>query len=368
MDIKPQVAAYTPWDKAVGIAKFQLLLDSEFCPGEGFELEQELQHRKGKDTPLNLPGLGKKGAGQYSLKRGPPNMGTPVVSGQVTENIEAMSMKEFSRYLRKLRKLRPAFAAFLKQQGHLDHLRGKSLYSIAQNREATYYQLFLQKHLADEFSSLDSSKIKIEHQPHPNGGLLYAHPTPLDTHFHTKAQPGMVLNSVSPRANWRYGNQSKHESFVASFGGLTATLLKSESGGKRPLLELDSETGVDLSRIEESIANMRPKKIYLQSPPKVVGRHPQGLEGVRLEAEVTAREGSHSPDNPNFPGCHKYNSHERIMGKAAERSLSPPILQPKSWGEVSKGTQGIMSTLQSLISGEKRAPGQRPPDGSAKGL
>ena len=170
MGIKPRPMYNTHWDKAVGNAKFQLLLDSEFCPGEGFELDQEAeQDRKKKNMMLDLSELGKQGPGMYGAKRGPPLMVTGEASGQVTENIEAMSTKQFSRYLSKLRKLRPAFAQHLRTH---DQLRGKSLYAVAQNHEAAHHRRFLQQHLKTEFTrtthpTLKSNNSRTQPQPSP---------------------------------------------------------------------------------------------------------------------------------------------------------------------------------------------------------
>jgi hypothetical protein len=368
MDIKPRVVYDTPWHQSVGNAQYKLLLDSEFCPEEGYELDRAAEEdRKKKSMTLDLAGLGNRGSGMYGEKRGPPNMGPSGSSGQVTENIEAMSTKEFSRYLRKLRKLRPEFAAYLKQH---DQLHGKSLYTIAQNHEAIHHRRFLQHHFATEFSGR-SSKVKIEPQPHPNAGLLYAQPTPLDTRFHTKAQPGIVLNPVPQQDNGRYnrGARTTEQTFVASFGGLTATLPQSEAGGKRPLLDVGSETGVDLARIEESIVNMRPTRISLLGPPKVVGRNAQGLDGVRLEAQVTAREVKFADDNPYWPGSTEYNACPKKLGKAVAQDYtqrpkpllfsmsSPPLAVDK------QGAKGIIGTLTGILS-----QGQGHPDGSAKDL
>ncbi|KAF8237697.1 hypothetical protein L208DRAFT_1246239, partial [Tricholoma matsutake] len=176
MDITPRIMHHTPWHDVVGNAEFRPLLDSEFCPGEGYEMNEaaKLDIQK-KNMTLDLTGLGNRGPGKYNASRGPPQRD---VSGQVTENLEAMSTKQFSRYLRKLRKLRPEFKAYLEQSGQSTDT---SLYALAQNHEVGHHRKFIRQHLVKEFSSIDSTNIKIEPQPHPNAGLLYARPTTLDT-------------------------------------------------------------------------------------------------------------------------------------------------------------------------------------------
>lgn len=375
MDIKPRVLYDTPWHKSVGIAKYKLLLDSEFCPEESYEQDREAEEdRKKKNMTLDLPGLGNRGPGMYSAKRGPPNMGPADSPGQVTENIDAMSTKEFARYLGKLRKLRPKFAEFLRQQ---EHLRGKSLYAIAQNHEGIHHRRFLQEHFKQEFSG-GSRQVKIEQQPHPNAGLMYAQPTVLDTHFHTKAQPGIVLNPIPQQDNGRYNRAARatEATFVASFGGLAATLPQSEAGGKRALLDIDSETGLDLTRIDDSIANMRPRQITLVASPKVVGRRAQGLDGVRLEAQVTAQEVKFGEDNPYWPGSTEYNTCSRKSGKAAAHNstmVPKPLVVPGWSSQASKEkdrlpVKGLMNTLKNIMSGSVGPQGQGRMDGSAKNL
>jgi hypothetical protein len=373
MDIKPRLPYDSPWEKAVGLANHQLLLDSEFCPGEGYEVDEEAERHRQKTTmTIDLPGLGNRGAGMYGANRAPPSTAKENPSGQVTENIEAMSTKRFQRYLRKLREMRPAFTEYIQQQ---KHLRRKSMYQIAQNHEDTHHRRFLQQQTANEFSSKTITKVKIEQQPHPNAGLMYAHPTPLDTHLHNKAQPGFILNPI-PRENWRYGRTSHEDAFVASFGGLTATLLKSNSGGKRPLLDIDSETGIDKTRIDESIANMRPTHIDLVATPKVVGRNPQGLNGVQLESHVTAKEAEFANDNPYWPGSTDYNacppapqsekagSHEHIAlrwsSAQAMRSLYAPVKPATPNGSNQSIQIDFLSKLQNMIVGST--------DGSARDL
>jgi hypothetical protein len=372
MDIKPRLLHDTPWDKALGLAKYQLLLDSEFCPGEGYEIDEEAERDRQKKTmTIDLPGLGNRGAGRYGAGRGPPTTAKESTaqessSGQITENIEAMSTKKFQRYLRKLRKLRPAFAEYIQQQKHMHR---KSLYQIAQKHEDIHHRRFLQQQTANEFSSQKTTKVKIEQQPHPNAGLMYACPSPLDTHFHTKPKPGFILNAI-PRENWRYGRTSQEETFVASLGGLTATLPKSNSGGKRPLLDVDSETGIDKTRIDESIANMRPTDIVLVAPPKVVGRAPQGLNGVQLETLVTAKEVEFANDNPYQPGSVEYNACPpperagrreylpRWGGARAAQALYAPMNLAKGPNETSP--LDFLNKLRNIVGG--------PPDGSARDL
>lgn len=325
MGIKPRLKVGTPWQKNVGNARFQLLLDSDFCPGEGYELDSIAENNIEKqNVSLGLEGLGNKGPGEYGANRGPPKQHTDF-SGQVTENLDAMSAKEFSRYLRKLRKLRPAFREFVEEQ---TKSQDSSLYSMAQTHEQCHHRRFLQKHRSDE---LDSPKITIRQQPHPIAGLTYSQPSLLDKRFYTKPQPGIILNRVPPRNPGHFSNKPKEvEAFVVSFGGLTATLSKSDAGGKMPVLDPESEIGVDPARIDESIADMRPEIIDLLVPPTVVGRGVTGLDGVQIEAHVTANDSQFGIENPYLPGTIKYNTCPPKSRKGAAREFTNG-LERRAW-------------------------------------
>lgn len=363
----PRTTVNTPWYKAVGKGRTQWLADSEFCPGEGHELAD--------DTPptvtADLKGLGNKGPGSYGAKRGPPKQKDASAEAHVSLNINAMSPKEFTRYLRTLRELRPAFQAHIMARADAEQnptLAQTSLYALAQNTEAGYHRRFLQERMSEEFANPES--LKFEQQPHPNAALLYHHPSPLDTRLTTKPKPGFVLNFHNSVGKHHHNNNNKSkilEPYVANFGGIAAVLQTANAGGKRPLLDPDSEEGIDQSRIEESIVNMRPLPygLVLQVPPRVVGRYAQGLKAVKIHADVTtdSRETEFGRDNPHPPGSFEYNAADPPLKRAAPRDFSkakpknvvatawsnqkPGVLQQDS-KQVRGGPQ-LLSTLQGII-------------------
>ncbi|KAF9469403.1 hypothetical protein BDZ94DRAFT_1127526, partial [Collybia nuda] len=181
MGVMPRTANHTPWYKAVGQGRTQWFMDSEFCPGEGHELSET----RAAPPTIELKNLGKKGAGNYGAKRGPPRQAkqkNSTAPAHVSLNIDAMSPREFTRYLRTLRELRPAFQAHIKARAMEENnniLANKSLYALAQNTEVGYHRRFLQEHMSKEFANRES--LKFEQHPHPNAALLYHHPSPLDT-------------------------------------------------------------------------------------------------------------------------------------------------------------------------------------------
>ena len=224
-------------------------------------------------------------------------------------NIHAMTNKEFTSYLKKLRQLRPAFKEYLRETHALPKVRGKSLYELAQIRESDYHQRFIASKTLETFNAKHSRKI--EPIPHRNGGLLYSHPSALETVFTSRSHPGIILQTTPYDRHFRRMDQR----LVASFAGLYVTVRWRNKGGKEPIFNMNE--GINSEKAQDSIANMRILTIpALLSVPKVVGRHITGLNGAKLDVEVTARTDFMRP-NPYQPGSREYNSMEDVAERAA---------------------------------------------------
>lgn len=351
MGVKPETVVGTPWHKALGKAKTEVLLDSEFCPGESSDMEVK-EAEKPAPTVVNFNALGQKGRGAYGAKRveliNKINTKTDVY---VTENIDAMSTRQFERYLRRLRTLRPKFQEYIRKQDQ--DFRHKSLYALAQDADKGYHRKFMMEHMATEYQNLFGRKI--EPQSHPNAALTYAHPTQLETAFWTKPQPGIILNKQVERST------SGPQRYVASFGGLGAIIQQSNLGvNKTPLLEVNSEDGVRRERVEESFAPMRihPRKgLQLQMPPQVVGTKPQGLKGVKILTEVITDSGeNHGKDNPHRLGSREYVAAKPRAEKSAPSNWSLPKQKPKvDMDFLAKRRAGgqVLDTLRDIMSTKK---------------
>lgn len=311
MGTMPRLAVNTPWEKGLGKARNDWIIDSEFAAKEGSEQDLVAQQNT----------AGSRGPGGYSARRPIRKSGEQMPS-HLIPNINAMTPRNFVRYLRKLRELRPAFQEHVKAMAEKDtDLAGASLYKLSQNPAAGYHRKFIQAHTAREFESTESAKI--EPQPHLTGGLIYSHPSALSSYYHTKYQPGLVVSQGD--SNIRKGLfTSKDDNFyVASFGGISATLKKQNAGQKVPLLDPKSEKGVDSSKVEASVANMRlvlGSGLTLERPPKVVGHHAPGLSSMSFRAEVTTDNAPGttelSRDNPYFPGTFEYNAAQPLTRKS----------------------------------------------------
>jgi hypothetical protein len=219
-------------------------------------------------------------------------------------NIHAMTNKEFTSYLKKLRQLRPAFKEYLRETLTLPKLRRKSLYELAQIRDSDYHQRFIASKTLETFNANHSRKI--EPIPHRTGGLLYSHPSALETVFTTRSQPGIILKPTPYDRHFR----RKDQPMVASFAGLYVTVRNHNADGKVPIFDMNE--GIKSEKAQDSITNMRIVTIpTLLSVPKVVGRAITGLNGAKLDVEVTAQT-DFMRSNPYQPGSREYNSMEDV--------------------------------------------------------
>lgn len=365
MGAKPQTVPMTPWHKGLGKARTQWLLDSDFCP-EGVQDTRKLLHKENSQKTVNLNELGKQGSGAYGAKRASPiQQEKDAIDVQLAPNINAMTRHEFVRYLRHLRSLRPAFKDWIEANRDKPRIVDKSLFSLAQNAEAGLHRRFLQEHSASQFQKVDYHKL--EHNPHPTAALTYTHPSPLETAYFAKPQPGFVLNPISSKMT---GSTARDRAYAASFGGLTATLHYKNAGSKIPLLDANSDTGIDRSRIQDSIANMRlvkNKGLLLQQPPRVVGREAQGLKGVLIDATVTT---TGSPtgsglggDNPYPLGSAQYVGADPVGSKSTPRGFGSVSTYKKTPNYYNLGpmttslddnANGLIDTLKAMVPTAKK--------------
>ena len=296
MSVAARSSPKSSWFKSLGRAKDAWLIDSEFCPGE-----VDASGNEGKQTPIaaNLVNFGNRGPGQYGPNR--PHEGQS--KANVIPNFSGMSEKQFKRYLRKLSALRPEFKEYLTSRAN------KSLYELSQNTSTSnHHTSFLSDRTAQDYCNRSSRKI--EDQPHRNAALMYAHSTPLDSTLTTQAQPGIILQQNEIKSSSYSMYNTPHGGFLASFGGLCTFVKTPKSGGKVALFNFDSEDGIVRSEhgLKASVGNMRMDRLYLLQPPRVVGRHAQGLADVKLEsrAVVQSSHASFQTQNMHQPGTPEY--------------------------------------------------------------
>ncbi|KAJ6526286.1 hypothetical protein DFH09DRAFT_1371721 [Mycena vulgaris] len=343
LDMHPGMRLYSPWAQTLGPAKRTWLIDSEFCPRqwepveadkeaavmleeeqvmleeqqamleEEYAMQKEaVEQEEGEGTEVWLDSLGKRGRtgyGKQGLRRTP---------NSVIPNVHSMSPGQFERYLAKLRTLRPVFAAYIEREserqkenakaGKAAPLAGKTLAQIARLPSANVHRIFLAQHTEAEYASTS----KIQPQPHRTGAFLYHHPTALDTLFRTASKPGIVLQvkNTTGRFADRMRDKQQSSDYVVSFAGIAATLPRGQAEGKTPLMDPAAER----ERWPTAVAEMRPTRLALERVPRVVGPGAQGLRGVRVELDVTAKRGFDDPGRPNpyLPGSRMYVAIESV--------------------------------------------------------
>ena len=275
-----------------------------------------------------------------------------------------MSPREFEKFLTKLRESRGEFG---------EHLRGvmkrragenggdgeKSMFELAlQNvKETDYHMAFIGVRTAKEYrrtlqddlkaikdaqSSTDySTRVKnypihvttttkngggwhpkIKPQPHRRGGLLYSHPTMLETYLTTKPQSGIVLQEKytdQGRFSLKLGGEDgAKKAFVASFGGLLAEMGVRESANTPPLVSnVNFHEGGAVGEVEKSVAQMKIKTLEVEKTPRVVGRRGQGLKAVDVRASVMVDvpHAERARENAFRPGSWEYVRAEGVETK-----------------------------------------------------
>lgn len=338
MNTHAAIAHDSLWGQALGEAKVDWVIDSDFCPAA----KEKPESISSLNVNNDIDGLGMRGKGQYGARR----TFTQTKKTYVQPNIHAMLPRQFERYLAKIRSLRPEFKAHL--DAHLPPKHGpgsgssssdapKSLYELAQQRGTRYHATFLADHTASEFSSPpptqehQQQKPRIAPQPHRTGALLYARPSAVDSYFSTPLQPGLALNTIAhanlnlrgryargvPSADPlaiqpRLSHADRFEDLIVSFGGLAAGLKRDSSNmDMKPLFEPMSVDGVNPAMIGSATRMMRlpaSDGLVLVEPPKVVGRWWGGVKDVKLHAtvEMERPEGAHVRVNAFYPGTMEY--------------------------------------------------------------
>ncbi|KAJ6490738.1 hypothetical protein C8R47DRAFT_977032 [Mycena vitilis] len=365
LDLRPSTDMRSKWSKQLGPARETWLVDSEFCPKDWQDGKKDDKADAKADVKADAKADVKADAkvdfispanGTHSSRRRGATNVTAVIP-----NIEAMSPSEFKRYIAKLRSLRPAFLSFLKREDDRQkqeeenrkkheaqsaqavgrsletRLGGRSLLELSALRDAQpVHRRFLAQHTESEYKSTSSNKI--QPQMHRNGALMYAFPSNLDTLFRTKPKPGIVLDWNIDDSD-RFQLEGNHAyTYITAFAGVTAVLKAKDAEGRLPLMA----NGVDRERWLDAVGELRPvtkDALRLMGVPRVVGRDPdEGLSGVQITLDVTAKRGFDDPQrkNPHIPGSREYvalvpsDSAREGSARAAVRSTAVPLTSLKN--------------------------------------
>ncbi|XP_006457754.1 hypothetical protein AGABI2DRAFT_190181 [Agaricus bisporus var. bisporus H97] len=280
MNICPSPRPDASWDRALGEAQNQWLIDSEFA-----EVDYSCRPSAATSTPPPPPvpeekekvddirSFGKQGSRQYGSRRPLPT------HNGVQLNIQSLSPKQFQRYLSQLRDLRPEFRAYITQQFESRYItqkkakameKGKKppsqeeldnglskkdeslLYVAAQSPMHKLHRQFLaeqfsKNYLEDPSSPTAPSKIKA--QPHRFGGLIYHHPSMLQSILTSPPLPGIVLQDSPQTSNQftkeRSDNQKRaRTNYLVLFGDVLAKLSPANAKALVPIYHPDTPDGV----------------------------------------------------------------------------------------------------------------------------
>lgn len=382
-------------------------LDSDFCPGESAlvarlkpleepKAEQETTNNISSaddstpQLPLNIPPslarisaetlLPSRGKGAYGANA---DVHTADAFGKMflQPNISAMPTAVFRRYMEKLRKLRPEFIAYVRQELKRKWLSNKNNSSIPNNphlipdedlvadlgplildhkfhlrfmglkTEQEYHvepipNISNEEHIKFEKEAIPSANKPqpIRPQPHKFAGLMYVHPTPLETRFINKPQPGIYLEHASKQI---YASDRQ----IASFAGMAAQF-KHLGVGAKPVFE--SGSGANLKNLSQGTRMMSPTNITITSVPTVVGRTAPSkpMLHVQMRASVADDVGvnKNHRDNPHTPGTYEYNSLKPPSSRVRLTRMGIPdrahLRNPHRWG----GSSHLGSMLYDISS------------------
>ena len=371
--VAPQLKTHSTWTSGLGpsATSKESGLDSDFCPGETALIQRnkpaEVVSSTENSSPKNTPPLPEdirisaetllpsRGKGGYGAKA---DIQSADVLGRMylQPNISAMTTAVFRRYLQKLRKLRPEFIAYVREElrklwvtnknnssipidprlipdedfiatlgplilDHKFHLRFMGLKTEAEYHTEPVAELISDKERAklEQDAVLDANKPQpIRPQPHKFAGLTYAQPTPLETRFVNKPQPGIFLEQTPNQV-------SSSDRYIASFAGIAAQFRHLGVGAK-PVFE--PGPGANLDNISQGTRLMSPMNLTLAAVPTVVGRAAPSkpLPYVQMRVIVADDVGlsKNHIDNPHTPGSFEYNSLRPVSTQATFSHMRIP--------------------------------------------
>ncbi|KAG6873787.1 hypothetical protein C0995_011012 [Termitomyces sp. Mi166 len=342
---KAVVSRASPWHKALGIARSEPPFDSDFCPGESPQVVMKSTEPTEQPQTVNLALLGKRGKGAYGTQREEPSRTKTQNDIFVTHNADAMSKREFKRYLRSLRAQRSDFQEFVNAEKQIEE---KDLYALAQEEDSIYYRRFLQSQMKKEYADYDDRRI--QPQPHPNGAIVYAEPSAMEIQLWNTGKPGFFLNEVMDTTGHSKNVNNQEKNHLVSFGGLTSRVTYGVVVGTDMLLDKNTEEGVRHEDIEKSVLEMRldpSKVINVERLPRTVGRKPEGLKGVKVAIELI-KDSQMGRTNPHPLGNAK---------KTSVKSFNkPPELRGDFTGRREDAAE-LLSTLSNTMR-QKSGPGE----------
>ena len=235
-------------------------------------------------------------------------------------NPDAMTKKQFQKYLDHLRSLRPQFKEFLKEQKHPAQdpkvrseqstlkLTGSgevNMFLSAQHTPETPITDFLKHWATHDFYSSESTRI--EQYPHKFAGLEYTYMSALQSQYLHKPAPGRDIGQS--RAS-RFNGQNKLSKYdLIAVGGIIGAM----RDGNHTIVPTDFGTREDpRTNREQGKGLFRMSRVFLQNAPVTVGRLPQTVGHTELnEIEFrTIQSAMANRSNPYTLGSAEYVAQE----------------------------------------------------------
>ncbi|KAI0707724.1 mitochondrial ribosomal protein subunit-domain-containing protein [Earliella scabrosa] len=294
------------WKQKVGTMKMEVsnMVDSEFAPAATPVGSQPKNEEAGEERE------------EVVVAEGVPR-------SHAVPNIDAMSEREFERYLKRLRELRPAFLEYVAQK-HGTAAGGKEVFRRSINPGEDFKE-FLQRHAYTEYH-VPRPRF-IEQQPHRVGGLSYANTPDVQRLYTTKPHIGRVLPDNAERHSWQ----------VVS-AGMVSKLLNRDRG-------LD----------EGDISTFRLTGALLRKLPSTAGPTPQGLEGTEVVTSIRVDSPSvtYWRKNPHIPGSKEYvgQTVSEMDSTTPVPDMTTPVLpKPDNFASNNVAAGRLLDALQTLSS------------------
>jgi hypothetical protein len=314
INVAPKLVPQVPWYVGLGPAasSYWSTMDTEFAPGEvGMPLL--IESERVPVFTVELKGLGQRGKGEYGMK---PSLKI-LDDGYLHPNVRSMSAKVFKRYLKKLRSLRPEFKKFLEENGVSTSFKESGI------TLASHHIRFLGQHFEKQFQDEKNKTTDvhpnqsqpIRQQPHRLGGLMYASPTILESHFSSSEKPAIVLEDG---AKSHYNSTSTAESHLVSTAGIVGRLEYKKAGANvKPAFSakgLAYPPSALLARQTDgnTFINVKVTDLQLERLPEAVTAFPSANSSkevsIRMDLVTHSLETDHSRTNTHPYGSMLYNA------------------------------------------------------------
>lgn len=352
--ITPKVSEGGPWDEKLGPdSDIKWPIDSEFGGDREREFGEQLKEvaRQKEIVKAKEAGLEVEMEVVDPLVEEAKSLG--VFAPEVpTENVHAMTDREFESYLRRLRELRPKFRRYLE----LDHAMTtpqkprKSIWEQSQAPASTAHKKFLSAQMQSKYDSPDVHAI--EQQPHKAGGLLYARNPDLQAFLLNKPRPGRIIRTRTTVVRGPAG-------YTVSYAGQNAIMNSAFLGRDQVPMDWTTLAKLGTRDPQQGVGRFKLIGARLVDGPSVVGPKPSGLMSAVVTTEVRGwdEQGDLRP-NPHWPGSREYVGMSEVVPTSNIGVLKPAPPPPTTTPSQRIHSKEVISTLHQIIEKSKMLKGE----------